>query len=631
MHWQFTAYVIPLIVAAVVSAVLALYTWRRRPAPGAISLALLMLAVTEWSLGYVLRLSSVDLPAKILWTRVRYLGIVIVPAAWLAFALEYTGRGKKWLTRRHVALLAVEPLVTLLLAWTNDLHGLIWSRIELARDDSLLVWDVAHGAAFWIHAAYSYVLFLLGSFLLIQSLIRSPRLYRRQALALLISALAPLVGNVLSTFHLVSTLLDLTPFAFVVAGLILSWGLFRFRLLDIVPVARDAVIESMGDGVIALDAQNRVVDLNPAAQRIIGSTASEAIGQPAAQVLSARPDLVERYRDVAEAQAEIAMGEGEARRYYDLHISPLHDRRGRLTGRLAVLRDVTERKRAEEELQKAKDAAEVNARAAEAASRAKSAFLANMSHELRTPLTAIIGYSELIQEEAEDRGYTDFAPDLEKIQTAGRHLLAIISDVLDLSKIEADRMELYLETFGILSLIHDVAITAQPLVEENGNTLEVHCADDLGVMHADQTKVRQVLFNLLSNAAKFTEGGVITLAVTRESGEWIRFCVTDTGIGMTHEQTQGLFEAFAQADVSTTREYGGTGLGLTISQRFCQLMGGEISVESEIGRGSTFTVRLPAEVVERDVAFSLPTEESADRTRFYADMPQDMQQRGEGE
>jgi PAS domain S-box-containing protein len=592
MLWQTTPYTFLLFAVAAMSAALAFFAWRRRPAPGAMPLALLMLAVTEWSLGYALRLASADVPTKILWTKVRYVGIVIVPAAWLAFALEYTGRGEKWLTRRNIALLAVEPLVTLLLAWTNEFHGLIWPNIGLERDGSLWVWSVTHGAAFWGHAAYSYLLLLLGAFLLIRSLIRSPHLYRGQALALLIGALAPLVGNVLSTFDLIPTPLDLTPFAFAAAGLMMSLGLFRFRLLDIVPVARDAVIESMSDGVIALDAQNRIVDLNPAARQSIGLTASEAIGQPVAQVLSIQLDLAEHHQ-------EIAWGEGEARRYYDLRASPLYDRRGHLTGRLMLLHDVTERKQVETELQEAKDAAEVNARAAEAANRAKSAFLANMSHELRTPLTAIIGYSELIEEEAEDLGYTDFTPDLVKIRTAGRHLLAIISDVLDLSKIEADKMELYLETFDLFSLIRDVVITAQPLIQENGNILEVDCADDLGVMHADRTKVRQIMFNLLGNAAKFTESGVVTLAVAPENGEWMRFRITDTGIGMTPEQMQDLFEAFTQADASTTRKYGGTGLGLAISQRFCQMMGGEIRVESEVGKGTSFTVRLPIEVAHR--------------------------------
>jgi signal transduction histidine kinase len=232
------------------------------------------------------------------------------------------------------------------------------------------------------------------------------------------------------------------------------------------------------------------------------------------------------------------------------------------------------------------------------ASQHKSDFLASMSHELRTPLNAIIGYSEMLQEEADDLGEEAFLPDLQKINAAGKHLLGLINDILDLSKIEAGKMDLYLETFSVPNLVSGVAAIVQPLMEKNANTLEVQAADDLGTMHADLTKVRQALFNLLSNAAKFTDHGTITLTVQREPDDWLTFAVSDTGIGMTEEQLGRLFEAFSQAEASTRSRYGGTGLGLAISRRFCRLMGGDLTVESMYGRGSTFTVRLPATVVE---------------------------------
>jgi signal transduction histidine kinase/DNA-binding response OmpR family regulator len=234
-----------------------------------------------------------------------------------------------------------------------------------------------------------------------------------------------------------------------------------------------------------------------------------------------------------------------------------------------------------------------------AANRAKSAFLANMSHELRTPLNAIIGYSEMLQEEAQDLGQASLLPDLGKILTAGHHLLGLINDVLDLSKIEAGKMDVFAERFEVDGLVTGVAETLRPLIEKNANTLELSSLAGLGSMHTDLTKLRQILFNLLSNAAKFASGGKVRLAISRaahEGRDWIEFRVIDSGIGMTPEQVGRIFEAFTQADSSTSRQFGGTGLGLAITRRFCEMLGGEITLTSEPGRGSEFVVRLPAEL-----------------------------------
>lgn len=268
---------------------------------------------------------------------------------------------------------------------------------------------------------------------------------------------------------------------------------------------------------------------------------------------------------------------------------------------------------------------------AEAANRAKSVFLANMSHELRTPLNAIIGYSEILLEDARDVGQNDFISDLVKIQTAGKHLLSIINDILDLSKIEAGKMDINMEPFDFNTLVENVLVTIQPMVKKNRNIIEVECQSNLGLVRADVTKVRQVILNLLSNAAKFTEDGKITLKVKKLelgeleskngevgdrfsnannpnlSTEYILLNVADTGIGISSDQMEHLFEPFTQADSSTTRKYGGTGLGLAISRHFCQMMGGDISVESELNQGSVFTVKLPV-IVEK---YSAREEETA--------------------
>jgi signal transduction histidine kinase len=269
--------------------------------------------------------------------------------------------------------------------------------------------------------------------------------------------------------------------------------------------------------------------------------------------------------------------------------------------------------------QQAKEAAEQAKAAADEANKAKSQFLASMSHELRTPLNAIIGYSEMMEEEAPEIGAASMVPDLQKVQAAAKHQLGLINDILDLSKVEAGKMTLFLEDFDVAKLVKEVAATVQPLVAKKENKLVVDCSLDIGMMRADHTKVRQVLFNLISNAAKFTEKGVITLRVGKAEGQRLKakaasegsaaadfslqpsafsISVSDTGIGMTPERLGKLFQAFAQADASTSKKYGGTGLGLALSRKFCQMMGGDITVTSRHGKGSTFTVTLPASVEE---------------------------------
>ncbi len=363
------------------------------------------------------------------------------------------------------------------------------------------------------------------------------------------------------------------------------------------------VLRSLGEGVIAADRRGQITFLNRQAETMTGWTQTEALGKNVTEVFklitdaggaassadSIVLDVLGRREavDLARRDAIVSRRDGVAAPI-DLFAAPIEDENRTVAGVALAFRDISERKAFETEILRAKDAAEM-------ASRTKSQFLANMSHELRTPLNAIIGYSEMLQEEAEDEGMDAFVPDLKKINGAGKHLLALINDILDLSKIEAGKMELYLEEFAVAPLLSEVSGTVQTLVDRRKNKLVMDTDPGIGVLRADMTKVRQALFNLLSNAAKFTENGVITLR-SRRDGDTITFAVTDTGIGMTDEQMGRLFEAFSQADASTTRKYGGTGLGLAITRRFARMMGGDVSVESAPGAGSTFTLRLPVRV-----------------------------------
>ncbi len=358
-----------------------------------------------------------------------------------------------------------------------------------------------------------------------------------------------------------------------------------------------SLIESTSDVVAIFDASGKVLYSSPSCERVLGLPHGGYVGSNGFSTMVAS--------DAAGARAaltSVAATPGGLRRLElkarhpngSTHIveATLHNLLDNpaVAGVVVNLRDVTERKQMEG-LAKEKDAAQ-------AANQAKSSFLASMSHELRTPLNAIIGYSEMLAEEAEADGLDTMIQDLNKIRSAGKHLLELINAVLDISKIEAGKMELYLETFAVDKMMQDVAAIIQPLAQKNGNKLVLSYAGDLGKMRADMTKVRQTLFNLLSNACKFTEKGQVSLTAERQR-DTMEFRVSDTGIGMTPEQASRLFQAFAQADSSISGKFGGTGLGLVISQRFCQMMGGDIRLESTPGKGTTFFVALPVEVAEK--------------------------------
>jgi len=350
----------------------------------------------------------------------------------------------------------------------------------------------------------------------------------------------------------------------------------------------DIIIANAPDPVFVSDLEGKILQANDAVSELLGFRPAELVEQSLSRFISPEEtrEFTAALREVvakgvtrnARLNPQTASGETIPT---TLNASALRDPVGQVIGAIGILRDMRE-------LDKAREAAEV-------ANRAKSQFVANMSHELRTPLNAIILYTQLLRDDATDRGQEDFLPDLKKIHGAANHLLALINDVLDMSKIESGKLELLLEMFDVPDMIRDVVTTIEPLAQRNANRLVVHCPDGVGRMMADLTRVRQSLFNLLSNACKFTEGGTVRLEVAgdEQDGGWLIFRVADTGIGMTPEHLGKLFHPFSQLDSSATRRFGGSGLGLAITRQFCEAMGGDISVQSKPGVGSTFTIRLP--------------------------------------
>jgi len=348
--------------------------------------------------------------------------------------------------------------------------------------------------------------------------------------------------------------------------------------------------------IIVSEKDQNVLHLNPSFCEIVGKDAGALRARPLSSIFTdpeKGKELAGIINGISSERKEFHFKRPDGAEAYVIVSRVGLDYRGEKAV-IASFVDIHDRVQAEIELRQAKEAAE-------SASRVKSSFLANMSHELRTPLNAIIGYSEILLEDATDRGDKASMGDLEKIQGAGKHLLGLINDILDLSKIEAGRMDVYLEHVFLKRLIDEIKTIVEPMMKKNGNRLAIDCPQDIGSLQTDLTKLKQSIINLLSNAAKFTKDGTVTLRLARETRDgapWIKFEVADSGIGMTDEQMGRLFQAFTQADSSTTRNFGGTGLGLTITRHFCAMLGGSIEVKSKPGQGSTFTILLPDRVTK---------------------------------
>jgi PAS domain S-box-containing protein len=687
-----------LLIAALISLASAIYAWRQRPTTGATSYSLMLFGLFIWLLGYMFEIISMNATIRYMWGNLAYVGVTIVPVAWLLFSFEYTGRSA-WISWKTIALLCIEPILVQIFSWTNVYHHLFYTEVLYDFSQPLPQSNLTFGPAFWIHAAYIYLLLLTGTLLLFLKFLKSSGLYRRQLAIILIGTTIPWISNFVYLPRAADFPIDPTALAFLATSILWSWAIFGYRLIDIMPIARDTVVEHMQDGMLVVDNENRIIDVNSTAARIIGRPVEDMVGLAAEAVISSWKDIANQAQ-----HDELVITQEDQTSYFDIQVTTLFDKKGQQTGQLILFRDITERKHTEDayytlvnqtaqglaiiqdmhiqfanpalseitdipitelisaplnklmhnihaddlpillgslsnasqielrfmgfedeirwlefsatqiqyqgapaiqavisEITERKNTEEILRQArdeAEAANRAKSTFLANMSHEIRTPLSAIIGYSEMLHEQATMKGEEKLAARLKNIESAAYHLLNILNDILDISRIESGKMELHEDVFTVQSLIDTLAITVRSLVTRNNNRFRIELAKDSGEMVGDATKINQMLTNLLSNAGKFTTNGEVTLQVDRETTanahDELVFRVIDTGIGMSPEVIPQLFQPFAQADDSLTREYGGTGLGLAITRRICDMMNGSIEVESQPGKGSTFTIRLSA-------------------------------------
>lgn len=580
MLWQSTPYTAALVFTGLATAVLAYLVWRRRGTPGAGPMALLLLGASLWTLGYAVEMAAADVATKMPWANLQYLGITAVPPLWLLFALEYTGRSA-CLGQRCRVILGIIPAITVGLAWLEGDIGLLRSSVELDDATGFALMGVEFGPWFWINAAYSYVLLGIGMLLLIPVVVRSPYLYRWQAGTVLLGLFAPWLGNAFYIFGLGPLPnLDLTVFGFIPTGVAVAWGLFRYRLLDVVPIARDAVLEDMADGVVVVGPHGLVADANPAALAILESRPEAVIGRPAAQVLEVLSPELGSLAEAAAAVVEVARTSEHQRRDYEVRVMALHYRQGRLEerldGRLITIHDISDRKRAEEELVRTQRLL------------AAGELSLGVSHNLNNLLTGVLGPAEIIKRLAPESLEVQTQADL--IARSARRARDLVQRLSDSAR-EAEADDL--EPVSVAEAVGDAVAAARPRWKDEAEArgVQIAVATDLAevpLAAGSSSGLHDVILNLILNAVDALPGGGRIGITCTADPEHAVVRVDDDGVGMSEGVRQRVFEPFF-----TTKMDVGTGLGLSTAYSTVTRWGGSLSVQSELGVGTVFEVRVP--------------------------------------
>lgn len=619
MQQQATYFAIPLLLGATVALALIFLAWQRIREPGAHAFMIAMASVVLWSFAYAFEVMNTTLAGKLLWHYLVYMASAILPTFWYIFLLQQEER-PKWRMRLWFCLLMVEPVVYSFLTWTNDRilpgmnapHHLLWRAITISTEEGLPLLVLDRSPGFYLHTAYTYLLVVLSILIVMRMLKReSSTLSYWQVSFLVCGIFAPIVVNAAHLFQINPLPINPTPFALVTMGMTVGWFAFRFELWDLIPAAHHAIFENMHDGVIVINQKNLVIDMNPAAAHLLGSSKEQANNLPVEALLPQWSGLTELQKLLQEhgpitPTVFALQWPAPAPRYIELIVSDLRDRRKRINGRLLTLRDMTRRQEMEQALQderallarrvaeRTADLSEANAEL-ERAARLKDEFMASMSHELRTPLNTILGLAEALQEQIYGGLTLRQTRALVNIEESGRHLLSLINDVLDVSKIDAGKLKLEAGPVPVDSLCQSALNFVKQSAIRKQQALSLELDPTVRVIYGDERRLKQILVNLLSNAVKFTpnEGRIGLRVQGNPSDEVVYFIVWDNGVGIAPEDMEHLFEPFVQLDSRLSRQYDGTGLGLALVYRMAELHGGSVSVASDVGKGSQFMVSLP--------------------------------------
>ncbi|MGC9397532.1 MAG: sensor histidine kinase [Anaerolineae bacterium] len=577
----FLYFVSPLL-STLITAVAALYAWRHRRTHSAASFAWLMTFATLWSGGYALQVVSPNLNIAQFIDKVYFSAIILLPIAWFVFACSYTDN-RAWISRRTLLLLLLVPSVSLALNWTNPFHHLFFKSLTFRREGVLLIPHRINGPWFYIHAFYNYVLIVVGMYLLLRQAIRTFQIYRLQALALLVGSIAPLIPNILVTFQWVE--MPLTHVGFTITGLIYGWALFRYQLLDLVPVAREKIIDNMDDGMLLLDAQGRILDFNPTMQKILGLPPHKALGQPVDKLIQDQPQLLHQIEATGDQKTELRIQLPEEERYYDLQISTLKNHLGQVNARLLILHDITQRIIAEAALQRYATELEVS-------NAELDAFAHTVAHDLKNPLSALVGYAQLLESRHAKLPEETLVSNLQIIGRNARKMANIIEELLLLASVrKVDDVKT--RTLKMGPVVDNALRRLEDMIHDHHAHISVQKQWPLCIGYGPW--IEEVWVNYLSNAIKYggtppqIEVGVTPL--TREGQKWVHFWVRDNGEGLTPEEREKLFTQFERLNQTRAE---GHGLGLSIVQRIMEKLGGQVGVESEERKGSCFWFSLPA-------------------------------------
>ena len=603
---EISTIIIALQIGVLVSLLAAFSAWNRTYLFGNKSFSWFMMLLAWWAFAYSIELTVFGESTKLFWAKLQYLAIPFVATTMVTFVVHASAFQNERI-KRHLPLTYVIPVLTLIFVYLKQ--EWIWSSTSIIEVGSSQQLDYEYGSWFYAYYGYSLLMFAIGFVLIFRMAFSSPRLTKIQSGLFLLGALIPMALNIAYVLNLeILPAIDLTPLALVTFGFITALAIFEFRLTDLLPVVYDTAFESLPDPMLVLDSSNRVLTGNPAAQKQfrlneqrLNNQSVEALLPPHwANVITASSSTAPAIFEVMDDD------ENASSRIYELRLVPLMDRRKRHKGRMLFMREITARKRALQALaQREQELAErVEERTAELQAtnvkllrtvQMKDEFLANMSHELRTPLSAVIGTVEAMQAGVYGTTIERQIDPLNRIDSSANHLLSLINDILDVSKIEAGKFVLRIGEIDIDALSTSCLNLIMPDAQKKSIRLSFVAELTRKELILDERRVRQILLNLLSNAIKFTPaGGKVGLQLTENAARHVtELTVWDTGIGISQEDQKRIFEPFVQLDSALSREYEGTGLGLALTGRLAEMLGGKVRVISQTGSGSRFTVTLP--------------------------------------